>query len=486
MKKIILLVIIVACCISDAKTQTIQWLDTIQYSTQNSTTGIGTDSIGNVYTAGGYGRGHLDFTSPYGVFISKYDSLGNLIWLDTTTAHAGSRGIAVDNNGNSYIAVQYSSGGGPISFGSYSFTHTTGVNDLFLVKYNNAGNVVWAKKITDASAKGIYMDKQGYVYLFGQALASTYFDSYTTSTSGNFVAKYDSGGNCLLAFSTALEMINVSCDGIGNIYVVDRSGSSSPHYLKKYNSTGVLQWSKWAGPGGLVYTDINGNCYLRGAFNGGSVTFGSTTLTNPYSSGVPQWFVAKTDTYGNYLWAFTPTDSVTFHGLYLSSSNIYLTGRTFPSTGGLYILKYDTSGVFVSQNNFMQGYTGLFLTTNNSNDIYLTASSWFDGGGTNIFITKISENSITTNITEAENSSALLVYPNPTKEIFQINYSSTEKVKLKLTVLNSSGKIIYSDHISEFQGEYKKTIDLSDKSKGVYFIEIIADKKKSVKKIVLN
>ncbi len=125
-----------------------------------------------------------------------------------------------------------------------------------------------------------------------------------------------------------------------------------------------------------------------------------------------------------------------------------------------------------------------FMLVDN-NDIYLAGR----GGDymSTLYLAKINFNtSIITGIKETENSSALIVYPNPTKETFQIIYSSSEKVKLQLNVLSSNGEIVYSDHIPEFQGEYKKTIDLSDKAKGVYFIEIIADKKKSVKKIVLN
>ena len=44
----------------------------------------------------------------------------------------------------------------------------------------------------------------------------------------------------------------------------------------------------------------------------------------------------------------------------------------------------------------------------------------------------------------------------------------------------------YSKSYKNFNGELKDGIDLSKEVKGTYFIEIIADSKKIVKKIILN
>ncbi len=110
----------------------------------------------------------------------------------------------------------------------------------------------------------------------------------------------------------------------------------------------------------------------------------------------------------------------------------------------------------------------------------LTSAGSFD-----IFVHKMSQ--ITVSIKEDKNvNSNIVIYPNPTSGIFQITYSSTKQTKLQFTVFGSKGEIIYSESIPEFQGEYKRTVDLSNKSKGVYFAEIIADRKKSARKIVLN
>ena len=52
------------------------------------------------------------------------------------------RNIALDKSGNSYITGQF---GSSATFGSTTLT-TSGGFDIFLAKFDNSGNVVWASK----------------------------------------------------------------------------------------------------------------------------------------------------------------------------------------------------------------------------------------------------------------------------------------------------------------------------------------------------
>ena len=145
--------------------------------------------------------------------------------------------------------------------------------------------------------------------------------------------------------------------------------------------------------------------------------------------------------------------------------------------------KYDTNGIFINRIDFKPKHTGVHVTEYNSNTAYLTGGSW---GGGNLFITRISENNITTNIKDIESDANLHIYPNPTQGFFQIEYMSLIKGALQINITDVNGKIVYTQAVTKFEGEFKTNVDLSKQAKGVYFIEIVAEEKRQVKKVVLE
>ena len=54
------------------------------------------------------------------------------------------------------------------------------------------------------------------------------------------------------------------------------------------------------------------------------------------------------------------------------------------------------------------------------------------------------------------------VYPNPTRDIFNVSFVSDEIQTLSIRVLNIVGEIIYEESLEEFVGEYTKQINLGD------------------------
>src|ERR1700753_2209030 len=85
-------------------------------------------------------------------------------------------GIVTDAAGNSYVTGTFTSAS--IIFGTYTLTNTPGfgnpATDLFIVKYDPSGNVVWAKNYGGTSAaygvasgKGIALDGSGNIYVTG-------------------------------------------------------------------------------------------------------------------------------------------------------------------------------------------------------------------------------------------------------------------------------------------------------------------------------
>ena len=64
------------------------------------------------------------------------------------------------------------------------------------------------------------------------------------------------------------------------------------------------------------------------------------------------------------------------------------------------------------------------------------------------------------------------VYPNPTRDIFNVSFVSEEIQTLSIRVMNIVGEVIYEESLEEFVGEYTKQINLGDYSRGIYLIEL--------------
>ena len=81
---------------------------------------------------------------------------------------------------------------------------------------------------------------------------------------------------------------------------------------------------------------------------------------------------------------------------------------------------------------------------------------------------------------------ALEVYPNPSRDIFNVSFTSEEAQTINVKVVNVIGEVVYSESLKDFQGSYEKGIDLTQKAKGVYFLEITTITSDIKKKIVLQ
>lgn len=73
------------------------------------------------------------------------------------------------------------------------------------------------------------------------------------------------------------------------------------------------------------------------------------------------------------------------------------------------------------------------------------------------------------------------IYPNPTSGIFTVKLNKLSDAEL--CVYDLSGKCVFGKVQIK---NLRLSIDLSNKPKGVYFIEVVSDKVKTIKKIVLN
>ena len=78
------------------------------------------------------------------------------------------------------------------------------------------------------------------------------------------------------------------------------------------------------------------------------------------------------------------------------------------------------------------------------------------------------------------------VYPNPSRDVFNISFTSETVQNLKVRVINLVGDEIILEDLQQFVGEYTKQINLQENAKGIYFLEITTDNGVVNKKLILQ
>jgi hypothetical protein len=310
------------------------------------------------------------------IFIAKYDKDGNFVWAKKAggTNYDYANGIATDKNGNVYLTGLFI---GTATFGTLSIVSTTNDYDVFIAKYDSNGNALWVKKgggsVWDVGS-GIAIDNQNNCYITGAYRNTATFGTTSFTSVGNydiFVAKYDTGGNFLWAKSaggTGDDRGQSICvDHMGNCYLTGFFKSTmtistntlnpigdSDIFLAKYNSSGVPQWGK--GFGGLladeglsIKVSRGGDIYVTGYYT--DVATFDTAVVNGY--GNSDAFVGKYDYKGDLIWVkkYGGTQNDKGYGISLDTfNNVYVTG-SFWGTGNfdtISIASFNQDDAFVA------------------------------------------------------------------------------------------------------------------------------------------
>ncbi|HSD13509.1 MAG TPA: T9SS type A sorting domain-containing protein [Flavobacterium sp.] len=458
------------------------------------------NSSGQIHIIGEYDSAAADFDPSsatanlvgggnVGLYIAKYDSDGNYLWVKSVggAAYSGAYGwsfsfsLAVNNSGEVYVVGFFR---GTFDFDPSAATANLisagGSQDVFIAKYDSNGNYLWAKAIggalNDDSAKAIAVNGNGELYVTGYFGGTVDFDPSTVTAnltaaggvSNSFIAKYDSSGNYIWA--KAMEVTE-------NID---------------------------ARPPSALVLNSNGEIYISGVFQGTGDFDPSVASVNLTSAGGNDIYVAKYDNNGNYLWAKTmggPSDDQAYSLVLNSSGELYATGyfqntvdfepastcigSLTSSNEDMFLAKY-ANGTCTAIAIPTVTQTGSTLTVDSTADAY----QWIDcnngnspvQGATNqSFTPAVSGNYavvLTTgccqnasacqtvlSVNDAEMTSVTL-YPNPTTGNFTISWADALE-SVEIVVVDIMGKTIKTMYC---QGQQEARLSLDGAANGIYFV----------------
>ena len=452
--------------------------------------GIVTDDAGDLYLLGVYDSvctlDGFTLTNPgtsWMYFIAKFDSSGTVLWAKNVLAVSATSingSMGVDGAGNVFITGIFSDNTDTI--GASIITNSgPGTTDVFVAKYNGAGNPIWAK-----SFGGIYMDyvngltvsPSGSVYVAGRFTSPSVIfatDTLTTSDFCLYAMKYDNNGNQVWARGTAgnsnCGINSITTDIEGGLYMAGTqgmdtmrwgttqlilSGNLNP-FLVKYDSSGNVSWARTATGGSnqdyawSVSVDSCKNAWIYGQMQD-TMAFDGHVLPLPSIGNEPA-FIVEYNNEGN-----------------------YVDGMTLPNGGE------DGGGIAVdNKGNFYLGGDYLSDTLFANNDTLLLA-----GGLENLYILKYHYNiscATLSNNGAQQETADIIIYPNPAEDEFTIKSRACLATGSRADIYDVTGRLLRSVPLTG----YNTSISLAGISPGIYQCRIHnnKDNETTVKKLIV-
>lgn len=452
------------------------------------------DANGNIILTGAFRSESINFGSfslpnpnsgnGYSTFfITKLNADGDVLWASTATSDGNCWGSDVDTDNNGNIVVTGSFDGASVAFGTTTLNNTYQFfADIFLVKYNASGEVLWAQSFGGNSydyASGVATDDNGNINLIGmfQSPEITFGVTTFTNTGGQdyFIVHFNTDGlidwlrNAPGDGDDRPSGITTNPSGdilVSGIY----SGSSITFgmntlpgngydniFILKYSQAGAIQWIQSAAGSEndeayAIAADKDGNVLVTGEFESEQLTFeGSFTVYNS-SPGYSDLFVIKIDPSGTVKWATSAGGNDSDFGSDISTNSA---GNTL-ITGSF----YSSSILFGSTN---------LVNANSSNN------------STDYFIAKLNS---TTGIDETFLSGDGIICPNPANQWFTIQSLVYYTGNAKIELYDLNGKRLLNKNIPK--GTEEKEIDVSSLECGVYCVRLQAGDKTVSKKLIIQ
>ncbi|HTN17569.1 MAG TPA: SBBP repeat-containing protein [Chitinophagaceae bacterium] len=454
------------------------WVKNFGSSDHDEGFGLATDVSGNVYLSGSF-EGTVDFDPGPGAvnstsagasdaFLIKLNASGDILWYKTFGGSGAdvATALMLDASANIYLGgnfrntADFDPGSGTESMSSL------GLSDMFVVKLDASGSFVWARRmggLFDDNLSALSLDVSGNVLLAGSfsGVSDMNPGAGTDNLVSNglndaFLLQLDASGSYMWArqfgglFDDHASDIAVDASGkiylagyFNNIVVFDPgSGSNlltslglSDGFVLQLDASGNFSWVRKMG--GLladnvnsIATDLSGNVYVTGAFQGNADFGTGTTLSSVGQSDV---FISRIDLSGNFIWTKNIGSSTDDYGNALVVNN----------AGNIY-----TTGVYSGKADFGLGL-GLF-------------DMEAPGGGSDMFTQRLAPSG--TLIEDEGTLSTVLPYPNPNNGIFSFMLAGDAAVE----IYSEAGLLVYS----QVAGRGLNKIDVSNQPNGMYFVKM--------------
>jgi len=315
------------------------------------------------------------------------------------TGQANPWGVIQDANGNYYV---YGNFNGEIKIDTVTVM-AVALQDVFIAKFNNMGQLQWFKTIAGAgteSAYGIKLSRDSnFIYVSGvfNNTISLLGQNNLYNNGGNdiYLAKIDLDGNLIWAKNVAYGPTHqmggyFDIDNNGNIVMVGQFTSSIIFYddlfpleltsddpyqkqsfIAKFNADGYPQWAKmFYGTSNVNYirnVSLIGNEYFVSGQTQGSIQYGGKPIFNIISN-YKNGFIMKTDANGNMQWIrkilTTNNDLYVIKHAADINGDQYITGKF-----AAYRIKFDSTLTDTSKKNYYN------TATNGTYDLFVAKYS---------------------------------------------------------------------------------------------------------------
>ena len=75
-------------------------------------------------------------------------------------------------------------------------------------------------------------------------------------------------------------------------------------------------------------------------------------------------------------------------------------------------------------------------------------------------------------LASVEEDGGVTVLPNPNNGVFAFSFTNTSPMDVQVEVINSLGQSVFTDTVTGFEGTYRKEMDLTSQSNGVYYLRL--------------
>ncbi len=366
----------------------------------------------------------------------------------------------------------------------YSQSYGGGDADIFLMKVDQNGNLIWQKTY---GGFGNDFGQDIIAVADGNYVIVGWSNSGASSNDANII-KIDPAGNVI--WNRMLggvsddygHSIKQCADGLIILGHTMEVGNGDA-YLIKTDNDGIYQWHKTIGGAGYdegSYINVNGD---------GSFTF---IVRDSSNAGMDiDLRITKTDAGGNVIWskAYGGDKKDTPKMIQPTSDGGYIIGAISRSFGwinpDMWILKCDGGG----DTTWTRHYGGVnnehcYVVREQPDGSYIAIGKTASfGPDMDAIFLKLNPNGtmavgVEENKTLANN---IRVYPNPSNGTIKIEMPDMKATKI--TVTNSLGQDIYKREVENLESI---DLGLSDKKAGVYFIKCESENYSIIKNIIIN